>query len=212
MWHQVKPSRQHGSTSDIEERPRRSRHVGEGLKSRDFQPGPRRWCDQRECEGRSDRTSWKCEPKEYVFWERQNEHWTEVTLCQHNLRRIKSDNRQVKVQRSALERTGATMRGCFQANPLVRQAFCCFCLGWVCHWKPFWIPVGESFQRAYLEEWKYMGDDSSDEQGLVNFPARVQGPGNKGYISQIKAHPDQRGSLMLFLGNLLGPSILLVKN
>ena len=33
--------------------------------------------------------------------------------------------------------------------------------GWVCQWKPFWIPVGESFQKAYLQEWKNMGDDSS---------------------------------------------------
>ena len=31
-----------------------------------------------------------------------------------------------------------------------------------------------------------MGGDSSDEQALANFPARVQDPGNKGYISKSK--------------------------
>ena len=58
--------------------------------------------------------------------------------------------------------------------------------GWVCQWKPFWIPVGESFEKAYLEEWTYMVDDSSDEQGLASFPALVQRPGNKGDLSKPK--------------------------
>ena len=46
--------------------------------------------------------------------------------------------------------------------------------GWVGRWKPSWIPVGESFQNACLEEWIYIGDDSSDEQGMANFPTLVQ--------------------------------------
>ena len=54
--------------------------------------------------------------------------------------------------------------------------------GWICGWKPFWIHVGESFQKAYLEEWIYTSDDSSDEQGLANFPALVQSPSKKSYI------------------------------
>ena len=44
--------------------------------------------------------------------------------------------------------------------------------------------VGETFQKAYLEEWVYSGDDSSDEQGFAKFLALVQGLGNKGYISK----------------------------
>ena len=66
------------------------------------------------------------------------------------------------------------------------QAYC-FCVpdslmsGWVCQSKPFWIPVGETFQKAYLEEWVYAGDDSSDKQGFAKFLALVQGIGNKGY-------------------------------
>ena len=35
-----------------------------------------------------------------------------------------------------------------------------------------------------------MGDDSSDEQGFANFPALVQGSGNKGYISKSKLRDD----------------------
>ena len=56
--------------------------------------------------------------------------------------------------------------------------------GWVCQWKPLWIPVGESFKKAYLEEWIYTGDDSSDEQGFAKFPALVQSTGNKSYIHE----------------------------
>ena len=62
--------------------------------------------------------------------------------------------------------------------------------GWVCQWKPFWIPVGESFQKAYLEEWIYTSDDSSDEQVFANFPALVQSRGNKSYISKTNTRDD----------------------
>ena len=89
------------------------------------------------------------------------------------------------------------MRGCFQANSpfgmhSVVSAFVAeFPMsGWVCQWKPSWIPVGESFQKAYLEEWVYTGDDSSDGQGFANFLALVQGPGNKGHISKSKLRED----------------------
>ena len=27
--------------------------------------------------------------------------------------------------------------------------------GWVCQWKPFWIPVDDSFKKAYVEEWVF---------------------------------------------------------
>ena len=62
--------------------------------------------------------------------------------------------------------------------------------GWVCQWKPFWIPVGESFQKTYLEEWKYTSDDSSDEEGFATFPALVQSPANHGYFSKTKLRDD----------------------
>ena len=41
---------------------------------------------------------------------------------------------------------------------------------WVCQWKPFWIPVGELFKKAFLEEWVFVGGDSSDEQHVTEFP------------------------------------------
>ena len=40
---------------------------------------------------------------------------------------------------------------------------------WVCQWKPFWILVGESFKKVFLEEWVFVGGDSSDEQNVMDF-------------------------------------------
>ena len=34
--------------------------------------------------------------------------------------------------------------------------------GWVCQWKPFWIPVDDSFKKAYVEEWVFQVADTSD--------------------------------------------------
>ena len=34
--------------------------------------------------------------------------------------------------------------------------------GWVCQWKPFWIPVDESFKKAYVEDWVFQITDPSD--------------------------------------------------
>ena len=31
---------------------------------------------------------------------------------------------------------------------------------WVCQWTPIWIPVGDTFQKAYLEEWQRVDDGS----------------------------------------------------
>ena len=31
---------------------------------------------------------------------------------------------------------------------------------WICRWKPFWIPFGDTFQKAYLEEWQLVDDGS----------------------------------------------------
>ena len=61
--------------------------------------------------------------------------------------------------------------------------------GWVCQWKPFCIPVGESFQEAYLEEWIHMSDDSSSNLGercMANIPTLVQGAGYEDHTSKQK--------------------------
>ena len=34
--------------------------------------------------------------------------------------------------------------------------------GWVCQWKPFWIPVVDSFKKAYVEDWVFQITDPSD--------------------------------------------------
>ena len=34
--------------------------------------------------------------------------------------------------------------------------------GWVCQWKPFWIPVDESSKKAFVEEWVFQVADMSD--------------------------------------------------
>ena len=34
--------------------------------------------------------------------------------------------------------------------------------GWVCHWKPFWIPVDDSFKKAYIEDWVFQITDTFD--------------------------------------------------
>ena len=40
--------------------------------------------------------------------------------------------------------------------------------GWVCHWKPFWIPVGDSWKKALREEWFFIGDEHADEQAPID--------------------------------------------
>ena len=34
--------------------------------------------------------------------------------------------------------------------------------GWVCQWKPFWIPVDDSFKKAYVEEWVFLVNATSE--------------------------------------------------
>ena len=53
--------------------------------------------------------------------------------------------------------------------------------GWICQWKPFGIPVGDTFQKAYIEEWLRAGDDS------INDPAE----------NSIKAVPTANVSTMV---------------
>ena len=42
------------------------------------------------------------------------------------------------------------------------EALLCPMTGWVCQWKPFWIPVEDSFKQAYLEEWVFISDVPSE--------------------------------------------------
>ena len=58
---------------------------------------------------------------------------------------------------------------------------------WVCQWKPFWIPFGESFKKAFLEECVFIGDDSSDEQRVSDFLVLIHSTGNTDYTRDV--HP-----------------------
>ena len=42
--------------------------------------------------------------------------------------------------------------------------------GWVCQWKPFQIPVGDSFKKAFVEEWVFISDEPSDGQNIMDVP------------------------------------------
>ena len=50
---------------------------------------------------------------------------------------------------------------------LSSQSVCLCCSsprsGWVCHWKPLWIPVGDSWKKALMEEWVFISDEHTDE-------------------------------------------------
>ena len=79
--------------------------------------------------------------------------------------------------------------GYFQANPPFDQSLFVAVIvvefpmpSFLCQWKPFWIPVGESLKKACLEEWIFTGDDSSDEQRGTDFPVLLHSTGNTDYI------------------------------
>ena len=42
--------------------------------------------------------------------------------------------------------------------------------GWVCQWKPFWIPFEDSFKTAYMEEWVFINDVPSVILGACEAP------------------------------------------
>ena len=67
--------------------------------------------------------------------------------------------------------TCRTRARCSRVISLVGNGAFSFCdrvflmSGRVCQRKPFWIPVGDTFQKAYLEEWFRVGDDSTSDFG-----------------------------------------------
>ena len=62
------------------------------------------------------------------------------------------------------------MRYSLECSPLLVFVFSlavvsCSCRAGVCQWKPFWIPVGDTIQKAYFEEWLRVGDDIISDFG-----------------------------------------------
>ena len=92
----------------------------------------------------------------------------------------------------------------------------CFC-GWiplchcsVCQWKPFWIPVGESFQKngntlvvilPTNRAWRIF------LRWCRVLATKVTSP-NQNYLKKYLQHHDQRSNLMPFPWNLSGPNVL----
>ena len=111
---------------------------------------------------------------------------------------------------------------CWQLFIFVFLRPCFFWSGWVCQWKPFWIAVGDTLQKAYLEEWIRVGDDSASKLGSSALKQFLRSMSQRWYVilntkivpSNINNlwknlhHRDQRGSLMLLPGNFLDPRVL----
>ena len=78
---------------------------------------------------------------------------------------------------------------------------------WVCQWKPFWLPVGESFKKAFLEEWVFVGGDFLTNRMFWISLCSTTLTTLIAYVMIILQHPDHRDSPILFLGNLRGLKI-----
>ena len=42
--------------------------------------------------------------------------------------------------------------------------------GWVCRWKPFWIPVEDSFKKAFVEECVFLSEEPSEGPSSAEDP------------------------------------------
>ena len=47
---------------------------------------------------------------------------------------------------------------------------------WVCRWKPFWVPSGDTFKKAYLEEWERVNDEQRPEKTKPHPTSRTTKP------------------------------------
>ena len=66
--------------------------------------------------------------------------------------------------------------------------------GWVCQSKPFWMPVDDSFKKAYVDDWVFHVTDTSDlilpeDQGdLIPETPRVTLPVTSSYREAPKVY------------------------
>ena len=72
---------------------------------------------------------------------------------------------------TTIQRTSSRLFRCvtIACAPMRFPAAICICWSthcpmtvWVCQWKPFWIPVDDSFKKAYVEDWVFQITDTSD--------------------------------------------------
>ena len=80
---------------------------------------------------------------------------------------------------------------------------------WVCQWKPFWILVGKSFNKK--PSWRsgflratILPTNKELRISLCSYTALAT---QITYVMMFLQHPDQRGSPVLFPGNLTSPRI-----
>ena len=107
-----------------------------------------------------------------------------------------------------------TMRGYFQANPpfdkssvLAAFVFEFPTPGWVCRWKPFWILVGESFKKAYLEECGCMQAttlETNKDLRISLHSCRAQAT-KVTYVMVHLQHPDRPAARFSSLGTFCAP-------
>ena len=108
-----------------------------------------------------------CFPRNVAFHTLCNLHVASLTVLDRGARKVhpqwlaESDSHELPQKRFVGLWLFVYMRGYFQAKPPFGRRTFVFVtefphVGWVCQWKPFWIPVGGSFQKAHLEEWIYM--------------------------------------------------------
>ena len=50
------------------------------------------------------------------------------------------------------------------------EASLCPMSGWVCQWKPFWIPVEDSFKKTFVEVWVFISDVPSAGPSTAEVP------------------------------------------
>ena len=70
----------------------------------------------------------------------------------------------------------------------------------------FWIPTGDTLNKAYLEEWPYVGGDSSEEQNAIGVPMhnrpgagqlkRARSEGDHGFTNNKKRDYENERSTM----------------
>ena len=72
---------------------------------------------------------------------------------------------------TALRTTSAYLLNCETVcGDLLRHRFPM--TSWVCQWKQFWSPVGDTFHKAYLEEWQRVDGEFICDPGEYSIGGR----------------------------------------
>ena len=83
------------------------------------------------------------------------------------------------------------------------EAPLCPMSGWVCQWKPFSIPVEDSFKKACMEEWVYISEYLLKDQALPRIPWSI----TQISVKSSPRLPGCRSMPLRHLGSLRSPMI-----